>query len=65
MFRTYESATWYTEANESPLPMELVKRGAGGSVRVQILLYSGGQLLAVIRREGQSWAVLEESIVYE
>jgi len=45
--------------------MELVKRGAGGSVRVQILLYSGGQLLAVIRREGQSWAVLEESIVYE
>jgi hypothetical protein len=43
--------------------MELVNRDAYGSVRVQILLYSGGRLLAVIRREGQSWAVTEEWIV--
>jgi hypothetical protein len=45
-------------------PMEVVNREADGSVRVQIRVFNGsGRLQAVIRREGQSWAVLKEWIV--
>jgi hypothetical protein len=43
-------------------PMEAVSREADGSARVQILV-NIGRLQAVIRREGQSWAVLKEWVV--